>query len=46
MSFHLMCVYVIPMLGKRGGGSDVVSVACFRVRLSVMFHLMFVHYFT
>ena len=25
-------------------GSDVVSVACFGVRVSVMFHLMFVHY--
>ena len=28
----------------QGGGSDVVSVACFGVRVSVMFHLMFVHY--
>ena len=25
-------------------GSDVVSVSCFGVRFSVMFHLMFVHY--
>ena len=25
-------------------GSDVVSVACFGVRVSVMFHFMFVHY--
>ena len=25
-------------------GSDVVSVACFGIRVSVMFHLMFVHY--
>ena len=28
----------------QGGGSDVVSVACFGVRVSVMFLLMFVHY--
>ena len=27
-----------------GGGSDVVSVSCFGVRVSVMFHFMFVHY--
>ena len=27
-----------------GGGSDVVSVICFGVRVSVMFHFMFVHY--
>ena len=27
-----------------GGGSDVVSVSCFGVRFSVMFHFMFVHY--
>ena len=27
-----------------GGGSGVVSVACFGVRVLVMFHLMFVHY--
>ena len=26
------------------GGSDVVSVSCFGVRFSVMFHFMFVHY--
>ena len=26
------------------GGSDVVSVSCFGVRVSVMFHFMFVHY--
>ena len=26
------------------GGSDVVSVSCFGVRVSVMFHYMFVHY--
>ena len=30
--------------GGSDGGSDVVSVACFGVRVSVMFHLMFVHY--
>ena len=28
----------------QGGGSDVVSVRCFGVRFSVMFHFMFVHY--
>ena len=28
----------------RQGQSDVVSVACFGVRVSVMFHLTFVHY--
>ena len=27
-----------------GGGSGVVSVSCFGVRVSVMFHFMFVHY--
>ena len=27
----------------QGGGSDVVSVSCFGVRVSVMFHFMFVH---
>ena len=26
------------------GGSDVVSISCFGVRVSVMFHFMFVHY--
>ena len=28
----------------QGSGSDVVSVSCFGVRFSVMFHFMFVHY--
>ena len=28
----------------KGGVSDVVSVSCFGVRVSVMFHFMFVHY--
>ena len=28
----------------QGGDSDVVSVSCFGVRVSVMFHLMRVHY--
>ena len=28
----------------QGGGSDVVSVSCFGVRVSVMNHFMFVHY--
>ena len=31
-------------IGHQGGGSDVVSVSCFGVRVSVMFHFMFVHY--
>ena len=26
------------------GGSDVVSVSCFGVRVSVLFHFTFVHY--
>ena len=33
--------YVTPF---QGGGSDEVSVSCFGVRVSVMFHFMFVHY--
>ena len=28
----------------QGGGSDVVSVSCFGVRVSVMFHFLCVHY--
>ena len=28
----------------QGGGSDAVSVSCFCVRVSVMFHFMFIHY--
>ena len=28
----------------QGGGSDVFSVSCFGVRVSLMFHFMFVHY--
>ena len=28
----------------QGSGSDVVSVSCFGVRVSVMFRFMFVHY--
>ena len=28
----------------QGGGSGVVSVSCFGVRVSVMFHFMLVHY--
>ena len=28
----------------QGGGSDVVSVSCFGVRVSVMLHFIFVHY--
>ena len=32
------------LLTVQCGGSDVVPVACFGVRVSVMFHLMFVHY--
>ena len=34
----------IPIKRSQGGGSDVVSVSCFGVRFSVMFHFMFVHY--
>ena len=33
-----------PTSDTDGGGSDVVSVSCFGVRFSVMFHFMFVHY--
>ena len=29
---------------SQGGGSDVVSVSCFGVRVMVMFNFMFVHY--
>ena len=32
------------LLNVSFGGSDVVSVSCFGVRVSVMFHFMFVHY--
>ena len=35
---------VIQYWTFQGGGSDVVSVACFGVGVLVMFHLMFVHY--
>ena len=28
----------------QGGGSNVVYVSCFGIRVSVMFHFMFVHY--
>ena len=31
-------------MGFQGGGSDVVCVSCFGVRVSAMFHFMFVHY--
>ena len=34
---------VYSLLTIPGGGSGVVSVSCFGVRVSVMFHLMFVH---
>ena len=40
----IMCVLQQFLLTVQGGGSDVVSVACFVVRVSVMFHLVFVHY--
>ena len=30
--------------GHQGGGSDMVSVSCFGVRVSVMFRFMFAHY--
>ena len=41
----LLCglLWVIDSLAL-GGGSDVVSFSCFGVRVSVMFHFMFVHY--
>ena len=35
---------VIHYCPLQGSGSGVVSVASFGVRVSVMFHLMFVHY--
>ena len=39
------CTFVIFANKQfQGGGSDVVSVSCFGVRVSVMFHFMFVHY--
>ena len=34
----------VNSLPFQGDGSGVVSVACFGVRVSVMFYLMFVHY--
>ena len=36
--------FVKTKLSFGGGGSDVVSVNCFGVRFSVMFHFMFVQY--
>ena len=33
-----------PLLSGSSGGSDVVSVSCFGVRVSVMFQFMFVQY--
>ena len=41
--WSLFAVLVSDFLFQ-GGGSDVVSVSCFGVRFSVMFHFMFVHY--
>ena len=35
---------VIHYCPFQGDGSDVASVACFGVRVSVMCHLIFVHY--
>ena len=35
---------VIHYWSFKGGGSDMVSVSCFGVRVSVMFHFMCVHY--
>ena len=32
------------LLSFQGGGAGVVSVSCFVVRVSVIFHFMFVHY--
>ena len=34
----------LKKLMRHIGGSDVVSVRCFDVRFSVMFHFMFVYY--
>ena len=52
MDFYNNEVYSQPKLLKvclikfqfQGGGSGVVSVSCFGVRVSVIFHFMFVHY--
>ena len=38
------CALMQMLFGKDLRGSDVVSVSCFGVRVSVMFHFMFVHY--
>ena len=42
----LIFAYVLLLRFRpfQGGGSYVVSVSCFGVRVSVMFHFMFVHY--
>ena len=44
-NFHcILLIFYRYVPDIQGGGSDVVSVACFGVRVSMMFHLMFVHY--
>ena len=40
----LRIMYAVTNRLFQCGGSDVVSVICFGVRVSVMFHFMFVHY--
>ena len=47
MRLHAYIMFKTPVIHYllfHGGGSDVVSVACFGVIVSVMFHLMFVQY--
>ena len=41
---YLWLLYYGTDKTRLGGGSDVVSVACFGVRVSVMSHLMFDHF--
>ena len=42
--YRITGITFLKKSGFQGGGSDVVSVSCFGVRVSVMFHFMFVHY--
>ena len=49
MSYNLSGIwqftcFVLAQTRFQGGGSDVVFVSCFGVRVSVMFRFMFVHY--
>ena len=43
VAFDFLACFHIPKVFQ-GDGSVVVSVSCFGVRVSVMFHFMFVHY--